>query len=71
MENSNMKKHVTVVGTIHIVFGSIGLIIALSLFFLFSFVRSMVGDDEVARMVLSIIGISFLILIFDTELISS
>jgi hypothetical protein len=63
MENSNMKKHVTVVGTIHIVFGSIGLIIALSLFFLFSFVRSMVGDDEVARMVLSIIGISFLILI--------
>jgi len=58
-----MKKHVTVVGAIHIGFGILGLIGALAAFFALNFAREMVGNDEVGRMVLRFLSASVPILI--------
>jgi hypothetical protein len=63
MEDSKMKKHVTVVGAIHIGFGILGLIGALAAFFALNFAREMVGNDEVGRMVLRFLSASVPILI--------
>ncbi len=53
MEESNkMKKHVTVVGAIHIGFGILGLILALGAFFALNFARGVVGNEEIPSMVL-------------------
>ena len=53
MEDTNkMKKHVTVVGAIHIGFGFIGLIGALVLFFALNFAKGVVGNEEIPSMVL-------------------
>mgnify|MGYP001791675786 FL=1 len=58
-----MKKHVTVVGAIHIGFGILGLIAAVIVFFALNFARSQVGDDEVAITVLRLLSISLPVLI--------
>ncbi len=58
-----MKKHVTVVAAIHIGFGLIGLIAALVLFFVFNFLKSVVGGDEVPTMLLGFLSISIPILV--------
>jgi len=63
MEDSKMKKHVTVVGAIQIGFGILGLIGAVVVFFALNFARSMVGNDEVGTMVLRFLSISLPILI--------
>lgn len=63
MEDSKMKKHVTVVGAIQIGFGILGLIGAVAVFFALSFARSQVGDDEVAGTVLRLLTISLPVLI--------
>lgn len=63
MEDSKMKKHVTVVGAIHIGFGVLGLIGALAAFFALNFAREMVGNDEVGRMVLRFLSVSVPILV--------
>lgn len=63
MEDSKMKKHVTVVGAIHIGFGFLGLIAAVALFFIFNFARSQVGGDETAEMVLRFLSISLPLLV--------
>jgi hypothetical protein len=64
MEDTNrMKKHVTVVGAIHIGFGFIGLILAIGAFILCSFLKNVVGNDEVARMVFSILQVFVPILV--------
>jgi hypothetical protein len=63
MEDSKMKKHVTVVGAIQIGFGALGLIGAVVVFFALNFARSQVGDDEVAGTVLRLISISLPVLI--------
>ncbi len=64
MEESNkMKKHVTVVGAIHIGFGFIGLILALGAFFALNFARGVVGNEEIPSMVLSFLSISVPLLI--------
>jgi uncharacterized membrane protein len=55
MEDSKMKKHVTLVAAIQIGFSVLGLIGAMILFFALSFARSQVGEDEVARNVLKIL----------------
>jgi O-antigen/teichoic acid export membrane protein len=62
MEDSKMKKHVTVVGAIHIGFGILGLIAAVIVFFALNFARSQVGDDEVAITVLRLLSISLPVL---------
>jgi len=64
MEESNkMKKHVTVVGAIHIGFGFIGLILALGAFFALNFVRGVVGNEEIPSMVLRFLSVSVPLLI--------
>jgi len=63
MEESRMKKHVTVVGAIQIGAGILGLIGALTVFFALNFAKGMVGDDDVPTVVLGFLSISLPILI--------
>jgi len=64
MEESNkMKKHVTVVGAIHIGFGFIGLIGALAAFFALNFAKGVVGNEEIPSMVLGFLSVSVPLLI--------
>ncbi len=58
MEDSKMKKHVTVVGAIHIGFGILGLMLAVAVFFALNFARGFVENDEVPTMVLKFLSIS-------------
>jgi hypothetical protein len=62
-ETNRMKKHVTVVGAIHIGFGFIGLIGALGAFFALNFAKGVVGNDEIPSMVLGFLSISVPLLI--------
>lgn len=63
MEDTRMKKHVTVVGAIHIGFGILGLILALGAFFALNFAKSVVGGDEIPTMVLGFLSLSVPLLI--------
>lgn len=63
MEENKMKKHVTVVGVIHIGFGFLGLVGALAIFFAIYFARGFVTDVEAADMVLAFLSISLPVLI--------
>jgi len=62
MEDSKMKKHVTVVAAIQIGFAILGLILAVVLFFVMNFARGQVGDDNTGRMVLGFLSVSLPIL---------
>jgi hypothetical protein len=63
MEDSKMKKHVTVVAAIQIGFAILGLIVAVVLFFVMDFAKSQVGGDNTAEMVLGFLSVSLPILI--------
>lgn len=63
MEEIRMKKHVTVVGAIHIGFGLLGLIGALAVFFALNFARQMVGGDEIPSIVLKFLSVSVPLLV--------
>lgn len=63
MEDTRMKKHVTVVGAIHIGFGLLGLILAIAAFFALNFAKGVVGGDELPSMVLGFLSISIPLLI--------
>ena len=63
MEDSKMKKHVTVVGAIHIGFGTLGLIVAVVVFFALNFAKGFVENDEVGIVVLRFLTISLPLLI--------
>ena len=58
-----MKKHVTIVGAIHIGFGILGLIIAVCAFFLFAFLKGVVGYEEIPNMIFSLLSIFVPVLI--------
>ena len=58
MEDSKMKKHVTVVGAIHIGFGILGLVAAVVVLFALRFAMGFVENEEVLTMVLKILSIS-------------
>ncbi len=58
-----MKKHVTVVGAIHIGFGALGLIGALAAFFALNFARGFVENEEIPNMVLGFLSISIPLLV--------
>ena len=58
-----MRKHVTVVGAIHIGFGFIGLILAIGAFFALNFAKGVVGNDEIPSMVLGFLSVSVPLLI--------
>ncbi len=63
MEENKMKKHVTVVGAIHIGFGILGLIAAMAVLFALRFAKGMVGGEEIPGVVLSFLSISLPLLI--------
>jgi len=64
MEDTNrMRKHVTVVGAIHIGFGFIGLILAIGAFFALNFAKGVVGNDEIPSLVLGFLSVSIPLLI--------
>jgi hypothetical protein len=63
MEDSKMKKHVTVVGAIHIGFGILGLIGAVAVFFALNFAKGFVESEEVPTMVLGFLSVSLPLLI--------
>lgn len=58
-----MRKHVVVVGAIHIGFGFIGLIGAVAVFVALNFAKGFVGGDEIPKMVLSFLAVSLPLLI--------
>ena len=58
-----MKKHVTIVGAIHIGFGLLGLIGAVAVFFALNFARGFVEGEEVPNMVLKFLSLSLPLLI--------
>jgi hypothetical protein len=58
MENSNMKKHVTLVGALQIGFSVLGLMIAVAIFFALTFARGFVENDDAGQMVLGFLSIS-------------
>ena len=63
MEDIKMKKHVTVVGAIHIGFGVLGLIGAIAIFFALNFARGFVSDEDVPNMVLKFLSVSLPLLV--------
>ena len=63
MEDSKMKKHVTVVGAIQIGFGILSLIGAVVIFFALTFAKGFAGDDEVGQTVLRFLSVSLPLLI--------
>ena len=63
MEDSKMKKHVTVVGAIHIGFGVLGLIAAVAVFFALNFAKGFVENEEVPTMILGFLSVSLPLLI--------
>lgn len=63
MEDSKIKKHVVVVGAIHIGFGFIGLIAAVAVFVAINFAKGFVGGEEIPEMVLSFLSVSLPLLI--------
>jgi mannitol-specific phosphotransferase system IIBC component len=63
MEDSKMKKHVTVVGAIHIGFGILGLIGAIAVFFALNFAKGFVDNEEVPTLVLGFLSLSLPLLI--------
>jgi hypothetical protein len=63
MEDSKMKKHVTIVGAIHIGFGTLGLIGAIAVFFVLKFAKGFVVNEEIPNMVLGFLSVSLPLLI--------
>ena len=63
MENSRMKKHITVVGSIQIGFAVLGLMAAVAVFVALTFARGFTENDEVPQMVLGFLSISIPLLL--------
>jgi hypothetical protein len=63
MENSKMKKHVTLVGSLQIGFSTIGLMAAVAVFVALTFARHLTEDDEVPQIVLGFLSISIPVLL--------
>lgn len=63
MEENKMKKHVTVVGAIHIGFGILGLIGAIVVFFVLNFAKGFVSGEDIPTVVLSFLSISVPLLV--------
>ena len=63
LKDSKMRKHVTVVGAIHIGFGLLGLICALAVFFLLNFAKGFVSGEEIPTIVLGFLAASLPLLI--------
>lgn len=66
MENRNMKQHISFVGALHIGFGILGLLGALTVFIIFNFAQGFVSDEPLAEQILSFLGgtLSLIIMFF-------
>ena len=66
METRNMKQHITFVGAIHIGFGILGLLGALTVFIIFNFAGGVVETEPLANEILQFLGgtISLIIMFF-------
>jgi len=69
MEESAMKKHVTLVAALHIGFGTLGIIASMIVFFVFTFARSFVTDVDVATAVLKFFSVFVPAIILFTSLL--
>ena len=58
MENSKMKKHVTLVGSLQIGFSTLGLMAAVTIFVALNFARHFTQGEEVPQIVLGFLSIS-------------
>ena len=58
-----MKKHVTVVGAIHIGFGILGLIAAIAIFFALNFAMGFIQNGEIPTVILRFLSVSIPLLI--------
>lgn len=63
MEDTRMKKHVMVVGAIHIGFGFLGLIGAVVLFFALTFAKGLIPESEIPIMILQFLSLSLPLLV--------
>ena len=63
MEDLRMKKHVTVVGAIHIGFGLLGLVGAVAIFAVFTFLLNAVGNEDIPVMLFRFLRISLALLV--------
>lgn len=63
MEDSKMRKHVVVVGAIHIGFGFIGLIAAVAVFVALNFAKGFVGGEDIPEMILGFLSVSLPLLV--------
>lgn len=63
MENSAIKKHITVLGSIQISFAVLGLMAAVAIMVSLTFARGFVENDNVATVVLRFLSISLPVLI--------
>ncbi len=61
-----MKQHITFVGALHIGFGILGLLGALTVFIIFNFAQGFVPDEPLAEEILSFLGgtLSLIIMFF-------
>ncbi len=58
-----MRKHVVVVGAIHIGFGFIGLIGAVAVFVALNFAKGFVGGEDILEMILGFLSVSLPLLV--------
>jgi hypothetical protein len=63
MDESRMKKHVTVVGAVQIGFGILGFIGAMTIYFALNFAKNMVGNDNVGGAVVGFLAIGLPLLV--------
>ena len=68
MEKRNMKQHVSFVGALHVGFGILGLLGAVTIYLSFIFVFDFVEQEPIAQKVLSFVGntLSLIILFFSS-----
>ena len=68
MEKRNMKQHVSLVGALHVGFGILGILGALTVYFSFHFIFGFVEDIDIAEELISFLGnsLSLIILFFST-----
>ncbi len=66
METNKMKQHVSFVGALHVGFGILGLLGALTVFIIFNFAQGFVVEEPLAEEILSFLGgtLSILIMFF-------
>jgi hypothetical protein len=69
MEESMMKKHVSLVAALQIGFSTIGILAALIVFFVLSFAGSFVSDVHEASTVLRFLGVFLPIIIFTVSVV--